>query len=355
MGTGHINCIKSLSIARLVAVCDVREASARAAGSKFRVPWYTDHRAMLEKEALDGVHVCTPHPAHPRPAIDAMRRGLHVLTEKPMAATIGDAERMAAAARRHRAILAVMYQQRARAIMQKVHALIASGKIGELVRIGLTAAKFRTQAYYDGDAWRGTWRNEGGGVTINQAPHELDLFQWFAGLPVEVYARTDTLLHRMETEDIVSAVVRFANGAHGTIHLSVCEAPGSQRWEIAGTKGKITMNGDARLATLKLGLHEFLSTSKEQWGGPEATWQDVTVKKQDEGHGAVVENFCRAILGEAEPFVTGEEGLKSQELVNALIMSGQLHRPLRLPIDRKKYAQMIKELSKKGKRPRAKR
>jgi len=347
MGMGHIDGISRTPLAQLVAVSDVNEASARAAGEKFHVPWYTDHRALLAKEKIDGVHVCSPHPVHPRPAIDAARRGVHVLTEKPMAATIEDAEKMVAAAKSHKVILAVMYQQRTAPINQKVHDLIASGTIGELVRVSLVATGFRTQAYYDQCSWRGTWKGEGGGVVVNQSPHPLDLFQWFVGMPVEVCARTDTLLHKIQTEDIASAVVRFANGAHGTIHLSVDEMPGTHRWEIAGTKGKIIAESGARLARLRVSLPEFLATCKEPWSAPEAAWEDVVVEEREQGHRVVIENFCRAIRGEAEPIVSGEEGLKSQELVNAIIMSGQRHRPVKLPIDRKKYTALLKALAAK--------
>lgn len=343
MGMGHIKCILEVPQAELVAVCDVNPESARRVGELHKVPWYTDHRALLDKEKVDGVHVCTPHPAHPEPTIDALSRGVHVLCEKPLAATIEDAERMVQAARRGKAILAVMYQQRTSARNRKVREILSSGALGELVRISLVAAGFRTQAYYGSAPWRGTWKDEGGGVVINQSPHALDLFQWFVGMPEQVYACTDTLLHRMQTEDIASIVVRFPSGAHGTIHLSVNEAPGTHRWEIAGTAGKLVLDDTLRVARLKTPIREFLSTCTEPWSAPEATWEEVAVEKTPEGHHLVVENFCRAILGEAEPLVTGEDGLKSQELINAILMSGMLHRPVNIPIDRKEYTALLRK------------
>ncbi len=349
------------TVVTLAALCDVDPDAAGASSAEYGVPGYTELDEMLEKEKLDGITICAPHWFHPPIAIAAFEAGVNVLTEKPVAVTVEDAEKMIAAAREAKKTLGVVFQHRTDPLNAKAREVVASGSLGELHRLALTAAWFRPEVYYTSGAWRGTWKGEGGGVLLNQAPHSLDLFQWISGMmPDRVYGRADAFLHEIEVEDRASALLHYPNGATGYIYASTIEYPSFRRMEFAGDRGKLVLDGSGmRLSLFDRPLREFSLTTDDETGEPGLQLRDVPAEPDEEGgvggfrplkgHRDVIADFAKAIRGHREPMVTGIEGLKSLELANAIILSSHRGEAVGVPIPRKSYSELMRLLA--GRKP----
>jgi len=349
MGLNHVKAIKSIEQAELVAVADVNEETAKKVAEEYGAKCYTDYKEMLAKEDLDAVTIATPHPLHAEVGIYVMDAGKHVFTEKPIAATVSQADAMIEASKRNNVTLAVMYQQRTTPINQEVKRMIAEGEIGELVRVNMVSARVRTQAYYNSGAWRGTWKWEGGGVLLNQAPHEIDRLQWLVGMPVRIWGRIKTRMHEIEVEDTACAILEYPNGAFGVIQVSTTDAPGVTRYEICGTKGYVLLEGaKARAARFKQPLDEFISTCPDVWASPEMEWYDVTVEKKPCGHAEMIRDFVLSLIEGRPPMVDGEEGRNSLEISNAIILSSVRGKPVDLPVDRAEYDALVEELAREA-------
>jgi len=204
---------------------------------------------------------------------------------------------------------------------------------------------FRSKAYYDSAGWRATWRGEGGGVTINQAPHGIDVFMSLGGLPCRVMARTATRRHDIEVEDEASAMLEYEDGAIGYYHTSTTEAPAAEYMEFCGEKGKLVIfNGKVTFWTLETPVQQFSDTTEGMWSSPPAMEAKVVLEERESGHAAVIRNFARAILYN-EPLITpGVEGIWSVEFINALILSGKRGEPVDIPVDRGEYEAFIEEM-----------
>lgn len=356
MGKGHIEAIKKTPGLELRGVCDVVEAEAKAAGEAYKVAAYTDHAKMLEAdEKIRAVAIATPHWFHPKIAIDCAKRKVHVLTEKPMSVTVGDADKMIAAHKKAKTILAVVYQHRFAAMNAMARKMVQEGQLGKIHRILLIETCCRSNAYYASGAWRATWRGEGGGVLLNQAPHALDMLQWITGLmPKEIYALNETAMHKIEVEDRASALLRYAGGAVGYLHVSTTETPNQGRIEIFGDKGLLAIEGEGlRFAKLDQPMSEFIAKTDKVWGRPQHEWADLTPtlqKPEKMGHEAVFADFAEAIANKRPPLVTGPDGRNSVELANAMILSSQTGKPVKLPVSRAAYERLIKKLVAKSKK-----
>ncbi|MEW6357660.1 MAG: Gfo/Idh/MocA family oxidoreductase [Planctomycetota bacterium] len=349
MGGNHVKAVSDIKNAELVAVCDIIEATAKRVGEQYSVPFYTDHRAMLKKEKLDAITIATPHPQHRPVAVAALNAKKHVFTEKPMASTVSDCDLMIAAAKKNRKRLCVMYQQRTKAVNHEARRIIKSGEIGTLIRVNMVSSSMRTQAYYDSGGWRGTWDGEGGGVLLNQAPHQIDLLLWLTGPPKRVMGHVSTFGHEIEVEDTASALMEYPNGAHGCIQVSTVEAPGMSRYEIVGTKGRIVLEGSRlRMNVLEQPSDQFIKTNKEMWGSVKGEWKDIEVKPDAathvEGVTAMIQDFIDSLIEKRASLCPAEEGRMSVELANAMIMSSVTGKPVDLPIDAKKYDGILKKL-----------
>ena len=345
MGKGHCKMIQECPDAELVGVADAVPEAAREAAEQFEAKLFPDHLAMFDSGEIDAVNIVTPHWVHPDIAVAAFERGIHVLCEKPIAVTVSDADRMIAAADRSDAHFAVMYQNRANPTMRKAQELVQGGEIGELFRSSLTAAGIRTQKYYDSGAWRATWKGEGGGVLLNQAPHALDYFQWIGGMPSQVMALNDAYAHQIEVEDMASALLRYPNGGHGFLHANTVEAPGGNRMEFVGDRGKVIVDGGTvRLCRTSHSIKEWITGFDQMWGSVDATWEDIEVTEQAGGHLAILVNLIAAIRN-GEPLASpGSEGLNSVELASAIILSARRSKLVTIPVDRAEYDQLIDEL-----------
>ena len=350
MGEHHCRSLSEVEGVELVAVCDIDRERLKFVCEKHGVPGYTDYRAILEGDVCDAVLIATPHYAHPPITIEAFHHGKHVLCEKPLGVYTEQAEEAIDEHSKHpELVFGIMFQMRTAGIYRKLKDLIDSGEIGTLTRmIWIDTAWFRSQAYYDSGGWRATWSGEGGGVLLNQCPHTLDLLQWLMGMPMRLCAFCSLgKNHDIEVEDEVTAYMEWENGATGTFVTTTSEAPGTSRQEITGTRGKIVVeNGEIRFYRNRIPSDEFIETSKDLFGTPEA-WKIAVPPAQGEGsHIELIQNFVNAVLKGEQLVSPGEEGIHSLSLANAMLMSGLQDAWVEFPLDGSAYKKLLNKLCK---------
>ncbi|GIV08010.1 MAG: oxidoreductase [Fimbriimonadales bacterium] len=355
MGLGHCRFVKELvPETELTAVCDTHLDRAQAAGEQYSVPYFTNHLEMFRSGLLDAVIIATPHYDHAPVAISAFEHGLHVFVEKPLCVSVSDGDAMIAAAHRAGTKFAIGYQHRVRPEVQAARRLIEQGLLGEVRRTLLITAWYRTQAYYDSGGWRATWAGEGGGVLINQAPHYIDLWLLFGGMPSRVWGQTRAALHAIETEDEAFALIEYPNGAHGYFYATTNEEPGENLIEICGDRGKLRLH-DGMLQAWKLqsSIRQFTSEAEGMWDGIPAEPVELPMPPKPEdaldGQSALIQNFARAILYNEPLIAPGEQGLGTVEIVNALILSSKHEKPVPIPVNRPEYDTLLAELKAQSK------
>ena len=336
---------------KLCAVADTDPARLQAAREALgdSAAYFDSAEALMDSGLVDAVHICTPHYLHPSLAIYALEHGLHTLVEKPAGVYTAQVRRMNAVAQAHPELrFAMDFNQRTDPVYIKTRELVKSGAVGRIVHTHwLITNWYRSQSYYDQGGWRATWKGEGGGVLINQCPHQLDLVQWVVGeMPVSVngfckYGKW----HDVEGEDEVTAYFEYASGASGVFITTTGEAPGTNRFEVSGTKGKLLCE-NKKLFYYKNAedSQEFCKTSKESFAAPKCEVIEPETDGLNEQHVGILKNFSEAILGAAPLFVDGKEGFNGVELMNAIELSGwQGGVKVSLPIDGDAY---YKELMK---------
>ncbi len=341
MGSTHARMCRELEESELVALADINPERARHMGEQFECPYYTDHRELLGSEKLDAVTIATPHYFHPPIAIDAFAAGLHVLSEKPIGVRVGEAEKMAQAARDSGKVFAAMFQRRTRPEIRKARELIANGELGDLKRTLLVAPCFRSEAYYNSGTWRATWAGEGGGVMMNQAPHAMDIFTLLGGMPQRVRGRCATLMHEIEVEDHAEAMLEYKNGACGFAYMSTCEV-GPTVMEFVGDRARLRLEGE-RLSFWRFQppVGRFNRENTEMWGSPDVEEADLTLPECESGHREIMRNFARAIIRGEPLLAPGEEGLKSLELANAITLSAHKGETVEIPVSRNEFNDLI--------------
>lgn len=328
----------------LAAVCDVQEERTACFEAVER---FTDPQEMFQSGAVDAVHIATPHYFHTTLGIAALEAGLHVLVDKPISVHKADCERLIAAHRNEDQVFAAMLNQRTDPRFLKLKSLIETGQLGRINRMQWTVTDwFRTEAYYSSGAWRATWKGEGGGVLLNQCPHQLDLWQWLFGMPVEIFAHCDLgRFHDIEVEDAVTAFLRYENGTTGVFISTTGEAPGVNRLEIAAERGLVVLEGDSIRWTRNETESSIFSRECPQGFGKVPTWEvEIPIEGTSPQHMGVFKNFADAIRGEAELLFPGADGIHSVELANAILFSGLTHRSVSLPLDAAAYEGMLMEL-----------
>ncbi len=337
MGGAHAGNIRSGQVKRctIAAVCDTDPARLKG----LDCPVFADHRAMLASGTVDAVLIATPHYDHTTIGIDALAAGVHVMVEKPLSVHKADCERLIAAYERRPKpgqLFAAMFNQRTNPAYIKLRDLIQAGELGEIRRVNwIITDWFRTEAYYASGGWRATWRGEGGGVLINQCPHQLDLMQWLFGMPVRVRAHVALgKWHAIETEDAVTAYLEYATGATGVFITTTGETPGTNRLEVAGERGRVVIEGEGlKWIRNTTPMTEFSRTTTQSFGRPE-TWNvEIPVKGSGGQHIEVLQNFVDAILDGKPLIAPAQEGIRSVELGNAMLVSGLLDRTVELPLD----------------------
>lgn len=347
MGYSHCKQVNKLEETELVCVADIDEEVARARGEEFGVKYFTNHKDLIDSGLCDAVIIATPHWVHPEIAIYAFEKGLHVLSEKPIAVRVSDADRMIEASEKYKKTFAVMFQRRAEWFVRKAKEIVDSGKIGEVLRTVCIDPWYRSQAYYNSATWRATWIGEGGGVLINQAPHTIDIFTYLAGLPAKVEAKTRTRLHDIEVEDEVSAHLEYKNGAWGYYYTSTCE-PGNFYLEVSGDKGRITIKENTiTFHNYETPLKEFTVKAPNMWASLNTEEEKITATSNFPiGHAVIIKNFANNILNGEKLIAPGKEGLNSVEFINACILSGKKNKVVDVPVDRKEYDELMEELKK---------
>ncbi|HEY0607314.1 MAG TPA: Gfo/Idh/MocA family oxidoreductase [Herpetosiphonaceae bacterium] len=341
----HAGILASLPQSQFVAVCGRDQTRTASFAAPYGVRAYTDLGAMLHQQKVQMLVVCTPHPQHAEQAILAAEAGVHVLIEKPMALTAAECDRMIAAADRAGVKLGVISQRRLYPPVQRVRAAIDQGKIGQPILGTLTLLGWRSAEYYAMDAWRGTWQGEGGGVLVNQAVHQLDLFQWLMGPIAEVSGYVANLNHpTIEVEDTAVAVARFTSGALGAIVASNSQNPGLYgNVHIHGSNGAAigvqTDGGSMFISGVTTAVEPAINDVWTVAGEAEHldVWQEQDRRLASEidvmsyYHQLQIEDFLQAILDDRPPLVPGDEGRKAVELFEAIYRSQQEQRPIRLP------------------------
>ncbi|MFP4521815.1 MAG: Gfo/Idh/MocA family protein [Fibrobacterota bacterium] len=344
MGGHHYEDLASNEGFEIKALCD--KASSKT--EFFKGERYTDSAELIRKADVDAVIISTPHYDHTPIAIDALDNGLHVLVEKPVAVHKKDAEKMNEAhARNPDRVFAAMFNRRVDPLYRKMRSIVKGGEVGEIRRVSWTVTDwFRTEAYYASGGWRATWKGEGGGVLLNQCPHNLDLLQWITGMPEGVTALAGLgKHHNIEVEDEVSALLEYPGGATGVFVTSTGEAPGTDSFEIAGDRGLLTArDGKLHFRRNTVPTPEFSSTTKAGFAKPEVWEVEIPVGKIEQLHLGVLLNFRAAILDGEKLIAPAEEGLKSVELANAMLLSGITGKKASLPLDGDIFAGKLNEL-----------
>jgi predicted dehydrogenase len=339
---------RKINRCELVAVCDANVASLE----QFKpLKIFTDGEQLIKSGDVDAVIIATPHFQHTTLGIAAFENGVHALVEKPISSHKADAEKLIAAHKKFsKIIFAGMFQLRTEPRYLKIQKMIEVGDLGEIVRVNwINTDWYRTEAYYSSSDWRATWKGEGGGVLLNQCLHNLDTLQWLCGMPKRVRGFCQLgRFHKIEVEDNVTGYLEWANGATGTFISSSGEAPGTNRCEIAGTKGRLVLENNKLMFTRNAAdMIEFSKTAKQGFVKPDAKEEEILFENAVQPHAIMVQNFVNAIL-DGEPLIApGEEGINSVELANVMIYSSLLDQTLELPMDgaawEKKLNQLIAE------------
>ncbi len=354
MGTYHCNYMDTVQNVTLAAICDGSPEKLAAAAAKFPKPAkFDDYKSLLNSGLVDAVLIATPHYQHPDITIAALDKGLHVLCEKPAAVTVKEARRMNAVAEKHPELkFAMNFQTRTNPALKKMRELIQTGDLGDISRITWIITNwFRTWSYYASGGWRATWEGEGGGVLLNQCPHNLDQLQWLTGMmPTRVTAVAHIgKTHPIEVEDEVSAILEYSNGATGHFVTTTGEAPGTDRLEMAGDRGKAVVEHGKLIFTMnRQTTRQLRETSPSSFAMPE-TWEiNVPVNKAEpELARLITQNFVNAILKDEPLIAPGVEGVKGLEIGNAMLMSGLTREPVDLPLDGDAFDDFLETLKKK--------
>jgi UDP-N-acetyl-2-amino-2-deoxyglucuronate dehydrogenase len=321
VGTGnvaayHAQAISRVSGAQLRAVCRSNARGSAEAAARFGVHCEPSLAALLARPDVDAVCVCTPSGLHAAHTIAAAQAGKHVLVEKPLALTLSDADAMIAACQAANVQLGVALQRRATPLFRGLREAIGRDELGRLVLGSVSVPYLRTPAYYASAAWRGTWALDGGGVLMNQGIHLLDLLLWYLGDAHEVQAQAATLAHAIEVEDCLTATVRFASGALGSIAATTAAEPGfAHRVELYGTRGGVQLEGE-QLVRWEASSPPPVAVAAHGQAAAGAGASPTGIS--DAGHTLLLADFVDAVRQQRPPLVTGEEGRRSLALVLAI-------------------------------------
>lgn len=355
MGSSHCKWLDGgmVTNAVLSAACDINPVKIENIKKQLKHPesvrFYDDAETMFKSGDVDAVIIAVPHYDHPRLSIAALDAGLNVVCEKPAGVYTKQVKEMNARAAKSDKIFALMFNQRTNLLFKKMRDMVAEGAVGNIKRTNWIITNwYRSQSYYDSGSWRATWAGEGGGVLFNQAPHNIDLFQWITGMmPVSVRSFCHFgKWHDIEVEDDVTAYFEYANGATGVFVTSTADTPGTNRFEIMGDGGKLVFDdGKLTYYKLKQNEREFNATYTGGFGEPGYDSEVITVEDDSRPqHVRVLNNVANAILGLEPLYIDGKEGIRGVELADAMLLSTWIDKKIDFPIDDELY---YNELSKR--------
>jgi len=346
VGQIHAQALRTLPESEFVAVCDAQGERAQAFAERYSVRPFTDAKTMFRETRAEAVLIATPHPLHASGAIAAATAGVHALVEKPLAASLADCDAMIAAVQQSDTQLAVISQRRLYEPVRRMKAAINAGKIGRPALGVFTMYSWRDEAYYRSDPWRGRWDTEGGGVLVNQSPHQLDMLQWFMGEIEEVSGYWANVNHpSIPVDDTAVAMLRFKNGGLGAIITSVAQKPGIYtKVQIHGSNGASVGVQTDTGATFVAGVSGIVEAPfNDVWTIPGEEHllerfqaEDRARFQQIDGttfyHTMQIQDFLQAVLEKRRPLVTAEEGRVVVALFTAIYRSQRERRPISFPV-----------------------
>jgi predicted dehydrogenase len=346
MGKFHADYLLQGKVNRceLVAVSSTTPARLE---SYSKLKTFQSAEKMIHSGAIDALLIATPHYQHTTLGIEALQQGVHVLVEKPISVHKADCERLIAAHRDKKLVFAAVFQQRAEPKFKKIKSLLVNRELGEITRVNwIITDWFRTETYYASGGWRATWKGEGGGVLLNQCPHNLDMLIWLIGPPARVRGFCQLgRFHNIEVEDNVTAYLEWPNRATGVFITSTGEAPGSNRLEIAGEHGKIVVeNQKIAFTRNETSMFEFGKTSKVGFAKPDVWNIEIPYDTTAGAHQHITQNFVDAILDGTPLIAPASEGIHSVELANAILYSSMENRTIDLPLDSAAYERKLQQL-----------
>ena len=367
MGSSHLRSFleKRIQNGVVTAIADIDPTRLEAAGKTLAdfkekdatlpdIVMYEDASEMIRSADIDAVIVSVPHYDHPRYVIEAMQSGKHVMCEKPAGVYTLQVRDMIAEADRHPELkFGMMFNQRTNCVYRKMKEILASGSLGAIKRTSWIITNwYRPAAYYNSGAWRATWSGEGGGVLLNQCPHNLDLWQWICGMPKKVLTKMHFgKWHDIEVEDDVTTYVEYENGATGTFITTTGDAPGTNRFEVVCDGGTLICDGNT-IVLKKLEMHEseFTLVNTAPFGSPKVTTSTLETDGRSDQHIGVLNAFVGAIT-EGTPLVAdGREGIHGLTLSNAMHLSAWLGREVELPFDEGEFKELLFERVKTSRR-----
>ena len=356
MGSSHARGMKGIETAELTAICDSdpKQLEKIKALVPDSVRAFNSADELFAAKACEAVIVATPHYDHPSLGIKALQTGHHLLCEKPIAVGTRAAHELIAEANKHPDLkFGLMFNQRTNPMYAKLRQLLQEGELGEITRVTwLITDWFRTWSYYAQGGWRATWAGEGGGVLINQCPHNLDLLQWITGMMPSRVTAVGFIgkTHPIETEDEMSAILEYPNGAIGHFVTTTGEAPGTNRLEICGDQGKIIAEaGKLTFTRTRKNVRTIRETSPDAFASVERWTIDIPFPKEPAGQGEherMTRNFIKAVRTGSEMLGPGVEAVRGLEIGNAMLMSAMQRRGVDLPIDGVAYDQLLLDLAK---------
>ena len=327
----------------LTCVCDInKDKLLLFQKNNQNVKMFENYKDMVDSGICDVVLVETPHYFHPEIVEYCLSNDVNVLCDKPAGVYVKQVKEMNRVAEKSNAKFGMMFNQRTNCVYRKMREIIKNGDIGDIIRVNwIITDWFRTQSYYDNGSWRATWKGEGGGVLINQCPHQLDLVQWVLGeMPVKVrgfckYGKW----HDIEVEDEVTAYFEYKNGATGVFITTTGEAPGTNRFEVSGSKGKLLCeNGKLTWFKNDVDIIDECRTNENGFFVPRHEIIEVETDGKNSQHAGIINNFVNYLLGKEKLFVDGTEGINGVELMNAIELSGWNNgETISLPIDDDRY------------------
>ncbi len=342
----------------VTAICDIDPSKQERAGEFFPdARFFADYRAMIDSGEVDAIVTTIPHYDHVEVGIYALEHGVHLLGEKPAGVYTAEVKRLTAVADAHPELtFAIMFNQRNNPLYQRIKQIVDAGEIGAIRRTNwIITTWWRPQGYYDQSAWRATWGGEGGGVLVNQAPHQLDLWQWICGIPKSVYSKVAYGFRRdIVVEDEVTAVVDYGDGATGVFVTAVHDVVGTDRFEILGDRGKIVVEGsktatvtrlvdDERVLSQNMSMDDVVKMFMGQFD-PASLYTTQTIEFDTpwgEQHAGVLRNFAASIL-DGEPLIApGADGINGVRLANAIHLSSWLGHEVPLDFDEAEYLELL--------------
>ena len=354
MGLSHVYSVHELPNSSLTAVCDIDQAKLDRIKPELRdkIALYRNSDEFFADPDVEAVIIAVPHYDHVPLAIKALQHGKHILVEKPVSVEKTAAMRLMEESAKHPDLVqCLMFCQRTIPPHVKIKKLIESGELGKIKRVNWIVTNwYRTQFYYDSGDWRASWRSEGGGVLLNQCPHQLDMLQWFFGMPKKIHAFAALgKYHDIEVEDEVSALLEFESGATGVFIASTGEAPGTNRLEITATRGKVVFENDSlKFFRNEVSDEEYSRTATNGFSAPDRWNVEIpyTIPADFSQHRNIIQNFSDVILNGGELIAPLSEGIRSLEIGNAMLMSGLTGETVTLPMDHMRYKAMLDELVK---------